>query len=112
VSTTSAAPLGTMSDAIKPVELEVTWKRVAVMVWAYFWRIWVFAVPCGLIVGYTLGTIFRLVRLPQGYLQIYTSIVDAMYALTCAGFILFYVLKVRYKRSGFRIVLVEWIEGG
>jgi len=104
-----------VSDAGEVTELEVTWNRALVVWWSYLWRValiaYVGSFAGGFILGIPIGYFGAKAGLPLGFLQSVSGALGQCLALALTAYVMFRTLKVKFKRSAFRIVLVEWIDG-
>lgn len=86
-------------------EVQVTWKRAAVFLWAFQWRLFVIAIPVVVIFSFIVGLIVGVMNIDPLRYALQIQAVSFLITLAISLAIIKELLSKQFK--GFRVVLLE-----
>lgn len=86
-------------------EVEVSWKKAAIVWWAYIWRSIVIIFPVAFLIGAILGVIMIIIDIPIEQNRIYLNILGGIIWIAVS----FLILKNLFSKDlgGFRLALIK-----
>ncbi|MDX1536535.1 hypothetical protein [Arsukibacterium sp.] len=90
-------------------EITVTWKLAIKVWWSWFWRMFIWAIPAALCVGFFIGMVSAMVGFSLSEYGLQLNLIGVLIGMFFGIYAMKTILNIRF--NGYRIALIKTDDG-